>query len=550
MNPMSSASKEPPKLPAAQLLILSICRFAEPVALTGVYPYLPEMIESFNVPKKEIGYWAGMASAAFSVGQFFFAIPWVRASDKYGRKPIILLAMFCAMASSLFFGFSKTLSWAIAARVCSGVSNGNVGILRTVVAEMVPQKALQPRAFSTLPLVWQIGAILGPILGGSLASPARKYPELFGDSKFLKEFPFALPNLVSSVIFTIGIIAGILFLKESLESKKHRRDYGLVLGRYLTSCCSSARSQLRPTDDFESNPTMRKPNEKTKPATYREVLTRQSTIDLLAYMLLGLHGVAYDQLLPVLMHLSVECCGGRELPLKFTGGFGLESGRIGLIFTGYAVFSMITQFALFPPLTRRFGSLFCYRVVTFVLPLVYIMTPYTVLLSSDTSRQLAVAALLMIKGLANVFAYPCMTILLTNSVRELRLLGVLNGLATAVAAIGRALGPYVGGRAFTWGAHTGYAVAAWWTLAIFGIAGHIVTWWIEEMDGFEAVPQEDPDEEPESILLDTREAPRRSSGDTDDGAVAEGLEESEEDDESEMVEDKPLIHKKSTSWKA
>ena len=549
MNPISKASKEPARLPAAQLLILSICRFAEPVALTGVYPYLPEMIESFNVPKKEIGYWAGMASAAFSVGQFFFAIPWVRASDKYGRKPIILLAMFCAMASSLFFGFSKTLSWAIAARVCSGVSNGNVGILRTVVAEMVPQKALQPRAFSTLPLVWQVGAILGPILGGALASPARKYPELFGNNKFLKKFPFALPNLVSSVIFTIGIIAGILFLKESLESKKHRRDYGRVLGRYLTSCCLSARSRLRSVDDFESNSTSRKPRKEPKPARYREVLTRQSTIDLLAYMLLGFHGVAYDQLIPVLMHLPVECCDGRELPLKFTGGFGLESGRIGLIFTGYAVFSMITQFALFPPLTRRFGSLLCYRVVTFVLPLIYIVTPYTVLLSSDTSRQLAVAALLMVKGLANVFAYPCMTILLTNSVRELRLLGVLNGLATAVAAIGRALGPYVGGRAFTWGAHTGYAVAAWWILAIFGISGHIVTWWIEEMDGFEAVPQEDPDEEPESILLDTREYPRQSSGDTDDEAMTEDLEESEEGDETDMVEEKPLIQKE-TSWKA
>jgi MFS family permease len=82
-----------------------------------------------------------------------------------------------------------------------------------MVAEMVPQKELQPRAFSVMPLVWNLGSIFGPSFGGFFAKPAENLPGLFGDSKFLMKFPFALPNIVASAFFFIGISTGILFLK-------------------------------------------------------------------------------------------------------------------------------------------------------------------------------------------------------------------------------------------------------------------------------------------------------------------------------------------------
>ena len=137
------------------------------------------------------------------------------------------------MLSSILFGFSQSLAWAITARALAGAVNGNVGIIRTTVAELVPQKELQPRAFSIMPLVWTIGSIFGPSLGGALANPVAKYPEVFGTSGFFQKYPFALPNMVSSAFFLVGLAAGILFFKETLESKKYRRDYGRVLGKSL-----------------------------------------------------------------------------------------------------------------------------------------------------------------------------------------------------------------------------------------------------------------------------------------------------------------------------
>lgn len=82
-----------------------------------------------------------------------------------------------------------------------------------MVAEMVPQKELQPRAFTLMPLIWSLGSIVGPSLGGFFAKPAQNWPGLFGHNQFLIKYPFALPNLIASAFFLIGITTGVLFLK-------------------------------------------------------------------------------------------------------------------------------------------------------------------------------------------------------------------------------------------------------------------------------------------------------------------------------------------------
>ena len=156
------------------------------------------------------------------------------ASDRFGRKPVILVGMLSVMLASLLFGFSQTLAWAITARAFAGSVNGNVGIIRTTVAEMVPAKELQPRAFSVMPLVWTIGSIFGPGFGGALANPAVKYPQLFGRSDFFKNYPFALPNMVSSIFFLIGLATGFLFLKETLLV--HLFVFYFLPGYSLTPC--------------------------------------------------------------------------------------------------------------------------------------------------------------------------------------------------------------------------------------------------------------------------------------------------------------------------
>lgn len=91
-----------------------------------------------------------------------------------------------------------------------------VGIIRTMVAEMVPEKELQPRAFSIMPLVWSLGSVVGPAFGGFFAQPAKQYPSLFGNFEYFKKFPYALPNLIATVFFLISVAFATLFLQVRL----------------------------------------------------------------------------------------------------------------------------------------------------------------------------------------------------------------------------------------------------------------------------------------------------------------------------------------------
>jgi MFS family permease len=360
----------------------AVVRFAEPLAYTSVFPYLPEMIRDFGVEQNKIARWAGLTSAVFSVAQSITAVPWGRGADRYGRKPMIILGLLSTMITFIIWGMSTSLPMAIVARAIQGGGNGNVGIIRTMVAEMVPEKELQPRAFSVMPLVWSLGSVVGPSFGGFFAHPARQWPSsVFGKLAYFHKFPYALPNLVAGIFFLISVAVASLFLRETLPGRKEERDWGISVGKRLTRAfkrhrhhhASSSQPRRRSFMDGEATapliPTIgvpKKNNTKNNapPPSTREVFTWQTNINLLSYTFLAFHSVAYDQNLPVFLNYPKIRDVGEpvKLPFYFKGGFGLESGEIGTIFTCYGVACGLIQFLVYPMLVSRFGVLRCFRV--------------------------------------------------------------------------------------------------------------------------------------------------------------------------------------------
>ncbi|CAN9246504.1 unnamed protein product [Alternaria alternata] len=509
------------RLPVKQLVILSICRFAEPIALTSVFPYVPELMESFGIPQNDIARWAGISSSAFSLCQGFTGLVWGAASDRYGRKPIILFGLFNTMWTMLLWGFSLNLPMALAARALGGLSNGNVGILRTTVAELCPWKELQPRAFSVMPLVWTVGATFGPTLGGALANPLGVDPRKPRGTALLEKFPYCLPNLVAAAFFTTGIVIGWLFLQETLESKKNAPDLGLRTGArliafirkilHLPTQKQNGNSEREPLLgqqkilDSEATPQHEVAHEivKEKAPRYRDVLTFQTSLNLAVYTLLAMYTQAYDQLLPVFMHHPVQLADDPtvSLPLKFAGGFGIESRRIGIIFTVFAISCTMCQFLLFPPIARYLGVVRCLRIAFLIFPFVFFVTPFLSLIPDPTTREVAMVLLLMVRGVGGTFAFPTSTIMLTNSAPSLRVLGTINGLATSFSAFGRAAGPTLGGGLFTWGVKRGYVIVPFWTMSAIAFAASIPTFWLVEGKGF----GDDSDIDDEENIIETEE---------------------------------------------
>jgi len=195
-----------------------------------------------------------------------------------------------------------------------------------------------------------------------------------------------------------------------------------------------------------------------------------------------------------------------KLPFKFSGGFGLTSDKIGTIFTIYGVACGLIQFLVFPPLCSHFGVLRCYRAAAIVFPIVYVVTPYTALIQSPPARYAVFLAILLVKGFVVIIGFPCMTIMLTNSAPSLRVLGTLNGFATAFSGLGRAIGPALTGITFTWGVQRGYVIAGWWLLAVIGAIGAVPPWFMEEGDGPAGRDPEPADLLDEAVMDDDAQA--------------------------------------------
>jgi MFS family permease len=152
-----------------QLLVLMLARLSEPLTQTSLGSYLYYQLQSFDpsLPDSTISYQAGIIGAAFPASQFVTAMLWGRFSDaEYGgRKRTIYFGLLGTVVSIIGYGFSHSFAMAVAFRCLGGILNGNVGVMRTMISEIVKERKYQSRAFLILPMTFNTGVIIGPILG-------------------------------------------------------------------------------------------------------------------------------------------------------------------------------------------------------------------------------------------------------------------------------------------------------------------------------------------------------------------------------------------------
>jgi hypothetical protein len=127
-----------------QLAILTFARLSEPFTQTSLTAYMFYQLKSFDpaLPDSIIAGQGGMVQAAFPAAQLLTAVLWGRAADTdwIGRKRVLLMGLFGTCFSCLGFGFSKTFVQAMICRVLGGALNGNIGVMRTMISEIVEEK--------------------------------------------------------------------------------------------------------------------------------------------------------------------------------------------------------------------------------------------------------------------------------------------------------------------------------------------------------------------------------------------------------------------------
>ncbi|KAK2038176.1 major facilitator superfamily transporter [Colletotrichum somersetense] len=512
----TTKSKLPP-FPMRQMFVLALCRICEPIAFMSIFPYIYKMVEDFHITEDEskISVYAGMVTSAFTLAEFSTGVMWGRLSDKVGRKPVLLMGLFGTAISSLVFGFAPSLPVALFARALGGLLNGNIGVLQTTVAELVTVKEHQPRAYTIMPLVWCLGSIVGPFIGGALARPVVNYPWFFDAGTIWDRYPYLLPNLFSAATVFCGVIIGLLFLEETHAECKKRRDPGVELGKRILSWVSTKSCQIpvrkaekqalldedelpgyrttenspqlvgstsaipEPTETLDLSDAANSDEVNEQP---KKIFTRPVILNIISYGILAFHTMTFDQLFPVFLSTKPDEHPDNHLPFKFVGGFSMETGPIGVILAVQGVYSMLSTVFIFPWVTRRLGPLRLFRMLAISYFMLYLTTPYLALLPENL-RMVGVYFMVIWKCTFSTMAYPSNAILLTNSAPSLMSLGTINGVAASTASLCRAFGPTISGFIYSLGIQTGYSGLAWWTSGVITIIGAFLSMHLTEPRG-------------------------------------------------------------------
>ena len=185
-----------------------------------------------------------------------------------------------------------------------------------------------------------------------------------------------------------------------------------------------------------------------------------------------------------------------QLPFKFVGGYGLSTKQIGVILSVQGIYSMLATVFLFPVIVRKLGALGLFRCVAISYPILYVATPYLVLLP-DSLQMVGVYVVVIWKCTFTTMSYPSNAILLTNSAPSLLMLGTINGVAASMASLCRAFGPTASGFLFSAGLRIGYSGLSWWCSAIIAVAGALLSVSMTDKGGRMDVEDEKNDDEPE-----------------------------------------------------
>lgn len=181
--------------------------------------------------------------------------------------------------------------------------------------------------------------------------------------------------------------------------------------------------------------------------------------------------MTFDSMFPTLLSTKPEKNPEpNHLPFQFMGSFGYGTTEIGVVLSVQGLYSMIATLFLFPFVVRKLGALGLFRLLAISYPVLYITTPYVVLLPENL-KIVGVYALVVWKCTFATMAYPSSAILLTNSAPSLLMLGTINGVAASTASLSRAFGPTVSGILFSAGLKTKYSGLAWWCSAVIALVG-------------------------------------------------------------------------------
>ena len=169
-----------------KLVVLMITAFVDMVGVLMIVPLLPFYAKAFGAG----GFTVGLLFSSFAVAQLISAPMWGRFSDRYGRRPALLVGLGASAVAYVIFAFSGSLWLLFLSRLVQGAGGGTVSVIQAYVAD-----ALKPedraKGLGWLSAATNLGVTLGPVLGSVVLGAGVHAPGLFAAALCLVNMGFA-----------------------------------------------------------------------------------------------------------------------------------------------------------------------------------------------------------------------------------------------------------------------------------------------------------------------------------------------------------------------
>jgi multidrug resistance protein len=156
-----------------RLAVLIAVNFVDMIGFMIVLPVLPFYALKLHATPETIG----RLIASFSIAQLLAAPLWGRMSDRYGRRPALLIGLSASAIAYVVFGFASTVWLLFLSRLVQGAGGGTTGVAQAYVADTV-EPADRARALGWLSAATSAGVMVGPAIGSSAAHLGQAAPGL------------------------------------------------------------------------------------------------------------------------------------------------------------------------------------------------------------------------------------------------------------------------------------------------------------------------------------------------------------------------------------
>jgi multidrug resistance protein len=176
-----------------KLVVLIITAFVDMVGLLMVLPLLPFFAREFGAN----GLVLGVLISSFSIAQLLSAPVWGRFSDRYGRRPALLIGLFASAIAFVVFAFANSIWLLLVSRLVQGAGGGTVGVIQAYVADATEPKN-RARSLGWLSAATNLGVTIGPAIGSLTLAWGRPAPGLVAAALCLVNCVFAARFLAES----------------------------------------------------------------------------------------------------------------------------------------------------------------------------------------------------------------------------------------------------------------------------------------------------------------------------------------------------------------